>query len=184
MDLRLPNITGRTEREQLDEIRSYLYYLANALSFSLSDTNTADTSQKEHTGIPSGMEAQNLFNAIKGLIIRSDAIYHEFVSRYESEASEPWQTVGVAASGEGCYCRYRVFQNRIYIEFLCHANEETVIVNADAIPYLPDREIVFVCADDAGFSRASLNTDGFITVYGGTGAVYGRVSYFTERSTT
>ena len=184
MNIRLPNITGRTEREQLDEIRSYLYYLANTLSFSLSDTNTTDTFQKEHTGIPSGMEAQNLFNAIKGLIIRSDAIYQEFVSRYESGLIDEWTTLGTVSSEDGCYCRSRLFQNRVYIEFLCYANEDMVTVNADVIPYLPDREIVFVCADDAGFSRASVNTDGFITVYGGTGAVYGSVSYFTERSTT
>lgn len=34
-DIRLPNITGKTDREQLAEIKNYLIYLCNQLQYEL-----------------------------------------------------------------------------------------------------------------------------------------------------
>ena len=182
MDIRLPSISGRTEREQLDEIKRYLYYLADTLSFALSGKMTDAERIPQSVGIPSGIEAQNLFHAIKGLIIHSDAIYHEFVSRYESEAESTWQTLGLSSPAEGAYCRFRTCRHRVYIEFACPADAEVFTVNAEALPdgYRPDRETVFVCACDTGYARASVNTDGAVVVAGGEGTVYGNISYFYE----
>lgn len=36
-DFRLPAITGKTEREQNEQIKSYLYQLAEQLQFALND---------------------------------------------------------------------------------------------------------------------------------------------------
>lgn len=36
-DFRLPSITGKTEREQTEQIKSYLYQLAEQLQFALND---------------------------------------------------------------------------------------------------------------------------------------------------
>lgn len=41
VDIRLPTITGATEREQLAQIKSYLYQLAGQLQFALSTIDTS-----------------------------------------------------------------------------------------------------------------------------------------------
>lgn len=40
-DIRLPKITGATEREQLSQVKSYLYQLAEQLQFALNSVETA-----------------------------------------------------------------------------------------------------------------------------------------------
>lgn len=84
-----PNIKG-SDAEQLRQIRSYLYQLAEQLNFALSQTgaggamNTAPAVQPSAT--PS---AEDAFNAVKALIIKSadivNAYYEEIDSRLVSE---------------------------------------------------------------------------------------------------
>lgn len=47
MELRLPNITGATEREQLSQIRSYLYQLVDQLQFTISNIEKIQIAQEE-----------------------------------------------------------------------------------------------------------------------------------------
>jgi hypothetical protein len=47
MELRLPNITGATEREQLSQIRSYLYQLVDQLQFTISKIEETQIAQEE-----------------------------------------------------------------------------------------------------------------------------------------
>ena len=95
MELRMPNITGATEREQLAQIRSYLYQIVPQLQFALSNLNTASSSQVAQQIITKKVESntsanqQPSFNELKSLIITSadivDAYYEEITSRMVSE---------------------------------------------------------------------------------------------------
>lgn len=96
VELRLPNIKGATEREQLAEIKGYLYQLAGDLQFALNSIGTS--SPQVVTNIPmvthsaslasTGASTQATFNSIKSLIIKSaeivDAYYEEINRRLES----------------------------------------------------------------------------------------------------
>ena len=92
IDIRLPQINGATEREQLGQIRSYLFQLAEQLQFALKDVDTTQASVVSLTAnnlastVPSrakvvDLNPQNVFNSIKALIIKSadivDAYYEE-----------------------------------------------------------------------------------------------------------
>jgi hypothetical protein len=93
LDLRLPNITGATEREQLVQIKSYLYQLASQLQWALNTMDTSTSSNKvvvhqvsQNAIAQAGQEdAESTFNSIKALIIKSadivDAYYEEVDKR-------------------------------------------------------------------------------------------------------
>jgi hypothetical protein len=93
-DIRYPNITGLSEREQLSQMKSYLHQLVDQLQWAF---NTIDTSSNSSSIInpiprsaaspPKSADAQASFDAIKGLIIKSadivEAYYEEISSRLE-----------------------------------------------------------------------------------------------------
>ena len=102
IDIRLPKITGATEREQLSQVKSYLYQFAEQLQFALStiDSSSSQTqvlapqvsSQPSQSygmtpRIVEPIDANATFNAVKGLIIKSadiiEAYYDEINSRLE-----------------------------------------------------------------------------------------------------
>ena len=92
LEIRLPNITGVTEREQLAQVKSYLIQLAQQLQWAFGTVGTSSgqaaavqtTSKTDASVLPSGVVAQSTFNAIKSLIIKSADIvnaYYEEISR-------------------------------------------------------------------------------------------------------
>ena len=169
MDIRLPNITGRTEREQMDEIRRYLYYLANMLNFLFSGTESSDTAKEKMPGIPSGLEAQNLFNAIKGLIINSETIYRSLVEKFETEHKDiflesGWNSLSLADENADGFCRYRKSGNHVYIE--CSILYADSLVNGDMIPdeCRPKSDIYRLCPTNDGFCRICADVDGQIRI--------------------
>lgn len=95
MDLRMPNITGATEREQLAQIRSYLYQFVPQLQWALNSLETLPSSGGTVTQVVEKsvatptVNAEPTFNAIKSLIIKSadivDAYYEEINRRMYSE---------------------------------------------------------------------------------------------------
>ena len=97
LEIRLPNITGVTEREQLAQVKSYLYQLAQQLQWALGTVGTSSgqaaavqtTSKTDASVLPSGVVAQSTFNAIKSLIIKSadivNAYYEEINRRIEGK---------------------------------------------------------------------------------------------------
>ena len=105
VELRLPNIKGATEREQLIEIKGYLYQLAEQLQFALNNINTS--SAQVVTNIPrvsspistasTGQSTQATFNSIKSLIIKSA----EIVDAYYDEINRRLEGVYVAQSDFG-----------------------------------------------------------------------------------
>jgi hypothetical protein len=105
IDLRMPNITGVSEREQLSQIRSYLYQFIPQLQWALNNMDTSSQSQvtqqivnKEvKTNAPVSAEAT--FNSIKSLIIKSADI----VNAYYEEVSKRLEGLYVAESDFGTY---------------------------------------------------------------------------------
>lgn len=101
IELRLPNITGATEREQLAQIKSYLYQFTEQLQWALNNMNTSSgqnyvVNQRVNTsssmiGTVSEVgkfDAEIAFNSLKPLIIKSaeivDAYYEEINRKLES----------------------------------------------------------------------------------------------------
>ena len=105
VDIRLPNITGANEREQLSQVKSYLYQLAEQLQFALNsiDSSQQSIAQTPPTVIASGgsasVDAQATFNAVKGLIIKSADI----INAYYDEINTRLSGAFVAESDFGSY---------------------------------------------------------------------------------
>ena len=104
IDLRLPNITGTTEREKLSQMQSYLHQLVEQLQWALQNVDTSNavvvnptprslmpSAQSSNYGVMltgDGEDPKSTFNSIKALIIKSaeivDAYYEEINRRLES----------------------------------------------------------------------------------------------------
>lgn len=104
IELRLPNITGTTPEEQIAELKRYLYSTVNQLNWALqtledgTENNARITTEivKKQT---SPDKAQDNFNEIKGLIIKSA----EIAEAYSEEASKRFSSEYVAKSEIGTY---------------------------------------------------------------------------------
>ena len=91
--LRYPYITGKSDREQLVQIKSYLHQLVGQLQYALdnvgsSSTNVVQSAPKNTAQTPAAnVDAAASFSAIKSLIIKSadivEAYYQEISSRFE-----------------------------------------------------------------------------------------------------
>lgn len=89
VELRLPNITGLTEKEQLAQVKSYLYQHTGQLQFALNylegvTSNAVALSQKTGSKSAQKIEPQATFDSIKSLIIKSADIvnaYYEEIDR-------------------------------------------------------------------------------------------------------
>ena len=99
IDIRLPNITASTEEGKLQQLQSYMYQLVEQLNWAL---NTVESAQGGNTsavvyqqGEPStAQEAEDTFNSIKALIIKSadivkayeTTIFSDFNGKYFAES--------------------------------------------------------------------------------------------------
>ena len=91
--LRYPYITGKSDREQLVQIKSYLHQLVGQLQYALdnvgtSSANAVQSAPKSTVQAPAAkVDAEASFSAIKSLIIKSadivQAYYQEINSRLE-----------------------------------------------------------------------------------------------------
>jgi archaellum component FlaC len=91
-DFRLPNITGATEREQLVQIKSYLFTLVEQLQWAVNNIDTAPTnSSATATGSvtkSSGSSSSNpqvAFSELKSLIIKSADIVNAYYEKIKSK---------------------------------------------------------------------------------------------------
>lgn len=105
VELRLPSITGTTEKEMLSQIRSYLYQFVPQLQWALNNlgnttTNTiAPTTKTIVQKTTTALDAEASFNSIKSLIIKSADI----VNTYFDEINERLEGIYVAESDFGTY---------------------------------------------------------------------------------
>lgn len=109
IDIRLPQITGASEREQLTQVKSYLFQLAQQLQYALGAIGTSESSspaapQVVRQTVPTaparpslGVEAT--FDTLKPLIIKSA----EIVDAYYEEINQKLTSVYVAQSDFGTY---------------------------------------------------------------------------------
>ena len=88
VDIRLPNITGRTESEQLIQIKSYLYQFAGQLQWALKTVEAGGGSNVVLPSSSSGSVAKDdpvsNFNQLKGLIIKSADIVTAYYEKIDA----------------------------------------------------------------------------------------------------
>lgn len=92
-NIRFPNITGKTEAEQLVQVRSYLHQLVEQLNWALSTIESGKTTENNvssKTSSKNSIESTDstAFNELKALIIKSsstaESYYEKVNSRLES----------------------------------------------------------------------------------------------------
>lgn len=105
IDIKLPNISATTDRGKLDQIRSYLYQLAEQLKWAL-NTLESNADERKQNNQPSKKvaneaeaQAQASFNYTKSLIISSADI----INAYYDELNEKFDGQYVAQSDFGTY---------------------------------------------------------------------------------
>ena len=107
IDIRLPQITGATEREQLSQVKSYLYQLAEQLQWALKNTDASNNTviiRETPKSLYSASsltpkDAEATFVSIKALIIKSA----EIVNAYYDEINRRLEGVYVAQSDFGAF---------------------------------------------------------------------------------
>lgn len=120
-NLRLPKITGLSEKEQILQIKNYLYQLVGELQFALNDSGSSSNSTvslSSHGGGGSGytdINAMGVFTALKPLIIKSADI----VNAYYQKINTKLEGIYVAQSDFGTYAEQtsqEIEQNSTEIE--------------------------------------------------------------------
>lgn len=96
LNLRLPNITGMTEKEQILEIRNYLFQLVSELQFAFNDqatfsnNSTVVSQQSAHSVDTSDMNASAMFSVLKPLIIKSADIVNVYYEKLYTKLSQDY----------------------------------------------------------------------------------------------
>ena len=106
VELRLPNINGMSEKEQLLQIRSYLYQLIPQLQWALNNTSATSTNVVTTTTIQAPSSGgsvtptpKSTFEAIKSYIISAS----EIVDAYYDEINQRLTGIYVAENDSGTY---------------------------------------------------------------------------------
>lgn len=103
MNIRLPNITGRTEAEQLMQVKSYLHQLVGQLNWALSTIESGNSNttviQTASKGSVTKEDLTTSYNELKSLIIKSA----NTVAAYSEAAEERYESLYVAHSDFGTY---------------------------------------------------------------------------------
>ena len=106
INIRFPNITAKSEAEQLTQVKSYLHQLAEQLNWALStieagtsSTSTASATASQPEGPGTAQENEVSFYELKSLIIKSADI----VNSYSEQISKKLEGSYVASSDFGIY---------------------------------------------------------------------------------
>ena len=87
IDIRLPKINGRTEAEQLKQIKSYLYQFAEQLQWAMKNVDSGSESVSVAKSASAAPQAQdekaNTFNQLKALIIKSADIVNAYYEKID-----------------------------------------------------------------------------------------------------
>ena len=137
MNIRLPNITASSEREQLMQVKSYLHQLAQELNWALSTieagTSTGNTASKKQSSgsAVTKEEMTTSYNELRSLIIKSA----HTVSAYAEAAEEIYNSRYVAQSDFGTYkeeAEQRIVKNATSIEQF-FTNMQDIITQIDTL---------------------------------------------------
>ena len=105
INIRLPNITANSEREQLVQVKSYLHQLVQELNWALTSIETGNSAGTTATKNQSASDAvtkkelTTSYNELRSLIIKSA----NTVSAYAEAAEERYKSLYVAQSDFGTY---------------------------------------------------------------------------------
>ena len=140
IELRLPQINGKTDREQLAQIKSYLYQMAQQLQWALNNVSPSagnvvvqKPSGNTAAALPTDAAAQTTFNAIKSMIIKSADI----VNAYYQEINRRLDGEYVARSDFGSYTErtsQEINENSTGIERL-FTNVQTIVSDLETLQY-------------------------------------------------
>lgn len=119
-NLRFPNIQGKSDAEQLAQIRTYLYQLVQDLTFAFStvaedpEKKAPDTVATQQSIAASTREALDTFDSIKALIIKSADI----AEAYGEKITKTLEGKYVAVSDFGTYTEDQLVQMEISPDLL------------------------------------------------------------------
>lgn len=138
-NIRLPNITAATEKEQLLQVKSYLHQLVQELNWALSTiesgNGTANTgANKLATGnTVTQEELKTSYNELRSLIIKSAST----VSAYSEAAEERYNSLYVAQSDFGTYTEeasQQIQENSTAIESF-YENMQEILTNIETLAH-------------------------------------------------
>lgn len=170
VDIRLPNINGTTESEQLKQIRVYLYQFAEQLNWAL---NTLETNQSGDSVVlqdaagnkvsdTEGAKAQETFNSIKNLIIKSADIVDAYYEEIDNLISLNGKYV--AQSDFGDYTEYTSAQISATSQYLEQKFKKTETIEGESDEYsladLDERIRTQEGAIRSGLIKTTLNDSG------------------------
>ena len=90
IDIRLPNITGKSETEQISQIKSYLYQFASQLQWALETVSTENSSNIAKQNVSGSAvsstkdDPATTFSELKGLIIKSADIVNAYYEKIDA----------------------------------------------------------------------------------------------------
>lgn len=162
INIRLPNITAQTEREQLMQVKSYLHQLVGELNWALSSiesgSNTEVATRKGTTKAVTKEELTTTFNELKSLIIKSA----QTATAYAETAEERYNSLYVAQSDFGTYTEeasQTIAKNSTAIESFFE-NMQEILTDIDTL----EHSVIEV---NANIRSGVLDTDGNgVPVYG------------------
>lgn len=85
VEIRLPELSGGTEAEQLHRIQSYLYTLAQQLQFAFDTVTGEQTASSSQGAGTAGQREEMNFSAVKSLILKSAQITEHFEEAVEKK---------------------------------------------------------------------------------------------------
>ena len=137
INIRLPNITAQTEREQLLQLKSYLHQLVGELNWALSSIETGSESvievKKKSSGAVSKEDLTTSYNELKSLIMKSA----NAVMAYSEQAEETYNGRYVAQSDFGTYTEetsQQIKRNSTSIESF-FTNVQEILTDIDTLEH-------------------------------------------------
>lgn len=113
IDIRLPNINGATNAEQIAQMRSYLYQFAEQLNWALRTLESGQSSEsvvvqetKESSSSETKSPVTSTFSEIKALIIKSADIVEAYYQEIDKMLEASGKYVAQADFGDGGAAQY------------------------------------------------------------------------------
>ena len=182
--IRLPNITAATDKGQLEQMRSYLYQVAEQLNWALSNVEQQATQAIQAATVPAkkdtAEQAQATFAEIKSLIIKSADI----VNAYYEQINARLEGIYVAESDFGKYARQTSLDIEANSTSITNAFKSIEVIESDVAEINEG-----IRKTNAYIKTGELSNDGEYPVYGieigqennnGTETVFKKYARFTS----
>ena len=137
INIRLPNITAPTEREQLIQVKSYLHQLVGELNWALTSIESGSSTNavaKQASG--NGVTKQEMttsYNELRSLIMKSA----DMVTAYSQAADKRYESLYVAQSDYGTYTEEAsqlIKENSTAIESF-YENMQEILTNIETLEH-------------------------------------------------